>query len=270
MKRILINLLMVAVCAGIVWAAVPEKNERQPQQKTLGGYPSTPSYPDSKWRVHDVNRPQPEVAEPKYDGTIVPVPGNGKVLFDGKNLDNFTNTSWKIEDNCMVVGRKSQLSKEKFGDIHLHLEWMVPVNKKQTAWSQGRGNSGVFMMNRYEIQILDCWANRTYPDGMTGALYGQQPPLVNACRKPGEWQCYDIHFKAPVFDGSKLVSPAKVTVYLNNVLIHDKAEFRGPTVWKKLASYRPHESKDVISLQSHKNKVYFRNIWVAPLSEDGL
>jgi hypothetical protein len=121
-------------------------------------------------------------------------------------------------------------------------------------------------MNKYEIQVLNCWGSRTYPDGMTGAIYGQQPPLWNACRKPGEWQSYDIHFKAPVFgDDKKLVSSAYFTVFLNNVNIHDNQEVRGPTVYRSLPKYKFHGPTEVFHLQSHGSPVNYRNIWVAPL-----
>ena len=120
-------------------------------------------------------------------------------------------------------------------------------------------------MDRYEIQVLNCWANRTYPDGMTGALYGQTPPLVNACRPAGEWQSYDIHFKAPVFTDGKLASPAFFTVYFNNVLVQDNTECRGATAWRRAPQYKAHEATAPFSLQYHGNPVRYRNIWVAPL-----
>jgi hypothetical protein len=143
-------------------------------------------------------------------------PSDAIVLFDGKDLSHWTAetkhgpapAAWKVENGYMeiVPGSGTLVSKEKFGDIQLHLEWAAPASI--TGDSQWRGNSGVLIMNRYEIQVLDSYHNLTYADGQAGAIYGQWPPLVNAARKPGEWQTYDIVFEAPKFDGGKLKKPA--------------------------------------------------------------
>lgn len=266
MKKHVSVIVCILLAASVLAAraeGVPEKNERQPEQKSIDGYTHTPTQPDCEWHIHDPNRPQPKVVDPKYDGKpLKPVDG-AKVLFDGSNLDQFVNKGWKLEDGAMIASRGGQKTTDKFGDMHLHLEWMVPAGLK--GFGQKQGNSGVFIMERYEIQVLNCWANRTYPDGMTGALYGQQPPLANACRKPGEWQSYDIHFKAPVFKEGSLVSAAYVTVYLNNVLVQDNVAFRGATAWKRPATYKPHEATARISLQHHGSPVRYRNIWIVPL-----
>jgi hypothetical protein len=264
MNKISGLIVMVVWVAVAAVAAVPAKNERQPEQKNIDGYTNTPMQPDCKWHVHDPSRPQPKVVKPKYNGKPVKAPKGAKVLFDGSNLDQLTNKGWQIgDDGAMTAAKGGQKSIEKFGDMHLHLEWMVPAGLK--GFGQKQGNSGVFLMDRYEIQVLNCWANRTYPDGMTGALYGQTPPLVNACRPAGEWQSYDIHFKAPVFADGKLVSAAFVTVYFNNVLVQDNTEYRGATVWRKVSQYKAHEATAQFSLQYHGNPVRYRNIWVAPL-----
>lgn len=254
------------LAAPLAFGQVPEKNERQPEQTSIEGFTDTPMQPppNQQWHIHDPNRPQPEVAKPKYKGKPVPPPKGTTVLFDGTSLNKWSNKNWKLENGAMIASSPGDtLSTELFGDGHYHVEWMVPAGLK--GFDQKQGNSGVFIMNRYEIQVLNCWANRTYPDGTTGAVYGQTPPLVNACRKPGEWQSYDIHFKAPVFKDGKLVSPAYVTVYLNNVLVQKNTEIRGETCWRKLPSYSPHEATGPLKLQFHGNAVYFRNIWVAPL-----
>ncbi|MFC1498567.1 DUF1080 domain-containing protein [Verrucomicrobiota bacterium] len=257
-------MFIIITAATAAWAIdVPEKNERQPEQKSIDGSKSTPMQPDGKWHVHDPDRPQPPVVEPEYDGKPVPAPKGAKIIFDGTNLDNLVNKDWKIKDGVMIAAKGSQKSKEAFGDVHLHLEWRVSP-KSVKGWGQKQGNSGVLMMEKYEIQILNCWANRTYPDGMTGALYGQHPPLANACRKTGEWNSYDIKFKAPVFKNNKLVKPAYASIYLNNVLIQDNAAFTGATIWRKLPKYKPHEPKAPFSLQYHANPVEFRNIWAVP------
>jgi hypothetical protein len=256
----------LALTTNLALAETPAKNERQAGQETIKGYSDTPMQPETKWHIHDPNRPQPPVAEPKYDGKPVPAPAGASILFAGSNLDKWKNKNWPIKDHAMVAGKGGQHSLEEFGDVHLHVEWMVPEGLK--GWGQHQGNSGVFLMNKYEIQVLNCWANRTYPDGMAGAMYGQYPPLVNACRQPGQWQSYDIHFKAPVFKEGKLVSPAYVTAYFNNVLIQDNQAFRGQTVWRRAAKYTPHGPKGSVHLQSHGAPVHYRNIWAAKLTKE--
>jgi hypothetical protein len=261
---ILAALVLSATCLHAY--EVLETNVQNPEQDKIDGYKDTPMQPppNEQWHVHDPDRPQPPVAEPKYDGKPVPAPEGATVLFDGSSLDKWTNKEWKIdEDGAMLVTKKSQRSVDEFGDIQLHIEWMAPLGRE--GWGQKQGNSGVFLMNKYEVQVLNCWANRTYPDGMTGAIYGQQPPMFNACRKPGEWNAYDIYFKAPVFDGEKLVSPAYITVILNGVTIHDNYEIKGTTFWRKPAAYEPHGPTGPIQLQAHGNPNKFRNIWVKPL-----
>ncbi|MDX1563993.1 MAG: DUF1080 domain-containing protein [Phycisphaeraceae bacterium] len=257
--------MALSMTAAVLWAAaVPEKNERQPGQKTIEGYTNTPKQPapNQKWSVHDPNRPQPPVAEPKYDGKPVPPPPDAKVIF-GKGVDRLTNKKWKRVDDYVIARGGKQKTKDAFGDVHLHVEWYVPTGLK--GWGQKQGNSGIFLMDRYEIQVLNCWANRTDPDGMAGAVYGQTPPLYNACRKPGQWQAYDIHFKAPVFEDKKLKTPAYVTVFLNGVKVQDNTEIRGRTTHKRLPKYRPHGPTAPVAFQDHGNPVRFRNIWAAPL-----
>jgi hypothetical protein len=268
MKRVLMTCLFTLGLTAFVATAteVPAKNERLPEQTKLDGYTNTPMHPDGKFHIHDPNRPQPPVVEPNYDGKPVPPPPGAKVIFDGKETDALVNKKWPIKDGVMTVGKGGQKSKEAFGDMHLHVEFLIPLQCVK-GWGQKQGNSGIFLMDTYEVQVLNCWGNRTYADGMSGALYGQVPPLANACKKPGEWQCYDIHFKAPVFEGDKVVSPAIATVYLNGVKVQDKAKFTGASTWRKVAKYRPHPPKKPFSLQAHGNPVQFRNIWVAPLKE---
>jgi hypothetical protein len=154
-------------------------------------------------------------------------------------------------------------SKEKFGDVQLHVEWAAPMQIRGN--SQNRGNSGIFLQGRYEVQVLDSSGNLTYADGQAGAIYGQWPPLVNATRKPGEWQSYDIVFEAPQFNGASLVKPAYLTVFLNGVLLHNRKELSGPTVHRQLARYASQPAEDSIVLQDHQQPVRYRNIWVRRL-----
>jgi len=229
------------------------------------GYDDTPFLPGSKYRVHDSNRPQPRVVTPGE--RLGDPPSDAIILFDGTDLSNWVSSKdggparWKVENGYMevVAGTGDIQTKEHFGDCQLHIEWMAPAEVK--GESQGRGNSGVFMMGLYEIQVLDCYQNPTYADGTTAAIYGQYPPLVNACRKPGEWQTYDIIWEAPRFEGDKLIRPAYVTVLHNGIVVHNHVELLGPTGHRTLPKYRPHPPVGPLRLQDHGNPVRFRNIW---------
>jgi hypothetical protein len=153
------------------------------------------------------------------------------------------------------------LTREKFGDIQLHVERSSPAVVRGT--SQGRGNSGVLLMSRYEIQVLDAYNNPTYADGQAGAIYGQWPPLVSPARKPGEWNTYDILFEAPRFEGGKLTRPAFATVLYNGVMIHNHKELMGPMVYRQVAHYTPHDAEESLMLQDHNgDAVRYRNIWI--------
>lgn len=229
------------------------------------GYTDTPLLPGGKWCVHDSRRPQPRVVAP---GTATTAPGDALVLFDGKDLSKWTSggepAKWKVVDGCFEINGTGDIeTRDSFGDCQIHLEWCAP--NPPSGDSQGRGNSGIYLMQRYEVQILDCFQNRTYPDGQTAALYGQKPPLVNVCRPPGEWQSYDIVFEAPRFEGEKLVKPARVTVLHNGVVVHHAQEYIGATGHREVAGYSPHADRLPFRLQDHGNPVRFRNVWVRPL-----
>ena len=250
-------------------------------EKAPVGYSDTPKLP-SGWRVHDIARPQPRVVVPaaRPGGA----PSDAIVLFDGSDLSQWAGTRqdnkkkkkynprgealWKVENGYMECTPTGYIHTRKaFGDCQLHIEWQT--ENPPRGDSQGRGNSGIFLMGRYEIQVLDCYENRTYADGTAGCVYGQTPPMVNACRKPGEWQVYDIVFQAPRFEGERLVSPAYVTVFLNGVLVQHKTEILGGTVHRRLPSYKPHAAKESLSLQDHNNPTRFRNIWIRELDFGG-
>lgn len=229
------------------------------------GYSDTPLLPGQRWRVHDLERPQPVVVVPAEAGAP---PSDALVLFDGQDLAAWKAGSaaagWKIERGYAEVNGTGNIeTREHFGDCQLHLEWAAPA--KVEASSQGRGNSGVFLLGRYEIQILDSFQNATYADGGAGALYGQFPPLVNASRAPGEWQSYDIFFRAPRFEGDTLVAPALVTVVHNGVVVQHAQELLGATRHREVATYSAHAATGPIVLQDHGNPVRFRNIWVRKL-----
>lgn len=239
------------------------------------GYTDTPLIPGTKWHVHDPNRPQPRVVTP---GDVfshkAPAPSDAIVLFDGKDLsswqvENGGPAKWKIENGYMEVAPKSGniRTKQKFADFQLHLEFATPA--KVDGSSQGRGNSGVLLNGIYEVQVLDSFNNKTYPDGQCGALYGQSPPLVNASKPPGEWQSYDIIFESPRWDANgTLLKKANVTVIHNGVVLHHKKEYIGHTPHREVGHYkRPHPPEVFIELQDHNNPMRFRNIWLRSLGE---
>jgi len=223
------------------------------------------------WPVHDPNRPQPPVVAPGPAGPPVPPPADAVALFAGEDLGAWTDAKgqparWKVENGYFeVVPKTGDVRTVKgFGDCQLHVEWMAPSPAKGA--DQDRGNSGVFLMGLYEVQVLDCYGNRTYADGMTAAIYGQHPPLVNACRPPGEWQTYDIVFRRPRFDGDgRVVTPARMTVFHNGILVHDNDILTGPTAHKARPPYRMHADRLPISLQDHGHPVRFRAIWLREL-----
>ena len=236
------------------------------------GYQDTPKYPGSKWHIHDGERPQPKIVAPGEFSTQAKVgnaPSDAVVLFDGKDLGKWksgaADAKWKVENGYFeVVAKTGTLeTRDTFGpDVQLHIEFATPppVDK-----GQGRGNSGVFFYGRYEIQILDSFENPTYPDGQATAIYGQTPPLVNASRKPGEWQTYDIVFNGPRFKDGKIEKPAYVTVFHNGLLTQNHTELLGPTPHRSPGVYAPHPEKGSISLQDHGNPMRFRNVWIREL-----
>jgi hypothetical protein len=225
------------------------------------GYRDTPLLPGSTWHVHDSERPVPPVVQPGAP------PSDALVLFDGRGVEAWRSEGeaarWKVEGGALVAGGGDLSTAQSFGDCQLHIEWAAPVEVR--ADSQARGNSGVFLMGRYEVQILDSFENRTYADGQAAALYGQYPPLVNASRAPGEWQTYDVVFRAPRFEGASLAAPAQVTLFHNGVLVHHARELLGATRHREVATYAAHERELPVVLQDHGDPVRFRNIWIRRL-----
>ena len=229
---------------------------------------------DPKWKIHDLDRPLPAIVDPgtasNQDSPGRP-PSDAVVLFDGKDLSKWAHkdgspAKWKVESGYLETVPKTGYlyTREAFGDCQLHVEFAEPVPPQ--GESQGRGNSGVFLMGLYEIQVLDSYENKTYADGQAAAVYGQYPPLVNAARPPGQWQNYDIVFHGPRFDkAGKLLRPARVTVLHNGVLVQDNVELTGPTANKARPPYSPHSEKLPLALQDHSNPIRFRNIWIREL-----
>jgi hypothetical protein len=237
----------------------------QPAAETPAEKPTdAPLLPGSTWKVHDPQRPAPVVVTP---GLGAAPPSDATVLFDGGSADAWTGAdggmAWAVQEGALLAGGGNLATRESFGDCQLHIEWATPAEVH--ADGQARGNSGVFFMGRYEVQVLDSYENVTYADGQAAALYGQEPPLVNACRPPGEWQSYDIVFRAPRFEGGQLASPAVVTVLHNGVLVHHARELLGATRHAAVATYAPHEPQGPLVLQDHGDPVRFRNIWIRRL-----
>ncbi len=218
----------------------------------------------------EVWEPEPSLVRP---GPEVTPPSDAIALFDGTNLSEWIHedgreAEWIVENGVMTVapGTGSIRTRQGFGDVQLHIEWRAPA--EIVGEGQGRGNSGLFLMERYEVQILDSYENRTYSNGQAGSVYKQHIPLVNASRPPGEWQSYDVVFTAPRFDpAGGVVSPAYMTVFHNGVLIQNHVELQGSTVYIGLPEYETHGDLEPILLQDHSNPVSFRNIWVREISD---
>jgi hypothetical protein len=244
------------------------------QQNPNLGYTDTPMQPNGKWHVHDPARPQPRVVTPGgAEALASPAPSDATALLgDGSDtgawsMTNGAPATWTMQAGVLSVGKGTLRTKAEFADIQLHVEFATPSTVKGD--SQGRGNSGVFLMGAFEIQVLDSYQNRTYADGSAAAMYGQFPPLVNASRPPGAWQSYDIIFTAPHFKSSgELDKPAVATVLHNGVVVHHATAFWGPNEHRQIGQYQPTLTKGPIVLQDHGNPVRFRNIWVRELKSD--
>jgi hypothetical protein len=220
-----------------------------------------------------MNTPQPPKVTPAPAGAPVPPPSDAIVLFDGKSLAGWRSADsaggpakWKVENGYMEVApRTGDIETTRgFGDVQLHVEWMAPTPAEGSG--QERGNSGVYLMKTYEVQVLDSYDNVTYPDGQAAALFGQYPPLVNASRPPGQWQTYDIVFRRPRFDANgRLAAPARVTVFHNGVLVQNDVALTGPTAFQARPPYHAQPDRLPLELQDHEHPVRYRNIWVRDL-----
>jgi hypothetical protein len=216
-------------------------------------------------KLTEVWEPEPPVVSPGKNGTP---PTDAIVLFDGTSFEHWkkedgSNVKWNLEDGAMIVVKESGaiISKQGFGDCQLHVEFRTP--KVVKGKGQGRGNSGIFLQARYEVQVLDSYKNRTYSNGQAGSIYKQHIPLVNASLPPGEWQTFDIFYSAPRFsEDASLQKPGYITVIHNGVLIQNHVEIKGPTDDRGEPKYKAHSMKEPIMLQDHKNPVSYRNIWI--------
>ncbi len=226
----------------------------------------------SGWKSHDMARPTPPVVQPAQLSLPVPPPSDAQVIFDGKDLSQWQHrdgraAGWKVENGYMEVaaGEEDIWSKAVFGDVQLHVEWSTPRSERV---GQAMGNSGVYLMGLYEVQVLNSYRSETYADGQAGAIYGQFPPLVNASLPPETWQSYDIVFRRPRFDpNGEVLQPARVTLFHNGVLAQDSVELAGPTDWLHPRPYTSHADQLPLRLQDHGSPSRFRNIWVRRLRE---
>jgi len=267
----------VIVLSGLSLSATAAPRHELITRKTdsgaIVGYKDTPLLPwtAGEYHIHDPDRPLPEYVTPGRASTEQQpgaAPSDAIVLFGGADLAHWKPCSWKVENGYVTAGKGSLETKEAFGDFQLHLEWMAPTTPPDHLMN--RGNSGVLLMGRYEIQIFDSYPQhreQIYPDGQAAAIYGQTPPLVNACRRPGQWQSFEIVFGAPVFKDGKLVKRATVTMFHNGLLVHLDQEIMGPVAHCHILPYQPHDARLPLVLQGHGSPVRFRNIWIRPLDQ---
>lgn len=220
----------------------------------------------------EVWQPVPSKINPGNDNTP---PSDAIILFDGHDLSKWEAVHgggpapWTVEGDHFTIkpGSDSIQTKQKFGDVQLHLEWKTPAKVERDG--QWRGNSGIYFQKRYEVQVLDSYNNPTYSNGMAGSIYKQFIPMVNPVRGPGEWQTYDIIFKAPLFDDDgSIESPARLTVFLNGVLVQYEAKLSGPTEYIGIPNYKYHPHKQPLMLQDHLCADSFRNIWIREIDLD--
>jgi hypothetical protein len=256
--------LRLAGAGTILIAAAVSVSTQQPKI----GYDDTPMQPNGKWHIHDGKRPQPKMVTP--GATPGGAPADATVLLGSGadasawQMSGGAPITWPMKDGILQSAKGMIETKAQFGDFQLHVEFATPKEVKGDG--QGRGNSGVFLLGQFEIQVLDSYQNPTYPDGQAAAMYGQYPPLVNASRPPGEWQAYDIIFTAPRFaTAGTLEKPAVVTVIHNGIVVHNATAYAGPTEHKIIKPYLPATAKGPIRLQDHGNPVHFRNIWIRPI-----
>lgn len=268
-------LLITGLSAAILFFNPAQTASSQTQSKLVKakdgsgiiGYKDTPILPWCGYHVHDPDRPVPPKVTPgllgidKKAGTA---PSNAVALFDGTDLSKWKPSDWKIENGKLIAVSGELATNQSFGDCQLHLEWQTPNPPQGHMFD--RGNNGVMLMGLFEIQIFESYLEKLYPDGQAASVYGQTPPMVNACRKPGQWQTFDIIFYAPIFREGKLEKEAYVTVLHNGLLVHHNQKIYGPTGHRIQPSYdKPIPGKLPLVLSAHNNPVRFRNIWIRPL-----
>jgi Domain of Unknown Function (DUF1080) len=266
--------MQVTVCAAAALIAASTVFLPATDQQANLGYDDTPMQPGGRWHIHDGRRPQPPIVTPgPSPAAPAAAPSDATVLLGAQDdlsawqMTDGAPAVWSMKNGVLETGKGFLRTKATFTNVQLHVEFATPSEVKGDG--QGRGNSGVFLLGVFEIQVLDSYKNPTYPDGQAAAMYGQHPPLVNASRPPGEWQTYDILFTAPRFTpGGTLETPAVATVFHNGVAVHHATSFWGPTAHKKIEPYTPASAKGPIALQDHGNPIRYRNIWIRSLVGD--
>ena len=265
MKRSLTIMLAVAVLTGFSLSAMAAHQAVTPKNENEShGYLDSPQQPWSKWRVHDPARPIPKKIKPAPLKVFPAPPVDAFVLFDGKNLDAWEPTKWKLVDGTIECVTGQLTSKAKFGACQIHLEWLCPANFKG-SWGNN-GNNGVLLQGLYEIQVFNSYEINNYPDGACGAVYGQTPPLVNACTPAGVWQSYDIFFVPAVFENGKMVKNPRVTIMQNGIMVQNNQDIYGKTTHFNLPAPCPDQTTGPLSFGGHGCPVRFRNIWVRPMN----
>ena len=269
MKRVILTIAAMLLIGAVIGGSADQASAQELVKSKDGkavGYKDTPILPWTKWHKHDPDRPlPPEVVpgKPSLQEQVGTPPADAIVLFDGKDMSAWEPNEWTVADGTLTATKGDIVTKQEFGDCQLHVEWQAP-NPPQGE-QMNRGNSGVFFMSRYEVQITDSYTEKIYPDGSAAAVYGETPPLVNATLPPGQWQTYDMVFTAPVFEDDKVVKRGTLTVFHNGLLAQYNTEIMGPTTWRQIAEYEAHPAKQPLKLQAHNNPVKFRNIWIRPL-----
>jgi hypothetical protein len=280
MRYIAVTALFAASAAFMLVAA--DEPKIKPKARVQGdlGYRDTPVLPGQTWKVHDIDRPHPSVVTPGSFSTperSAQPPSDAIVLFDGRDLSKWNwarrppaagalPRGWRVENGVLeITGSGDTLvSKENFGDVQFHIEWAAPAKNDRVG--QWRANSGIIIMGRYEVQVLDSYDAATYPDGMAASLYGQWPPMVNALRPSGQWNVYDIIFEAPKFEAGKLVKNAFATVLVNGVVVHHHKEFIGQMAHRIYKPYEAHGPEAPLMIQNHDVPVRYRSIWARRLT----
>jgi hypothetical protein len=276
-----LTIVAMTVCSTL--AQTPATPAVASPMEHIEGFTNTSMLPGGKWHQHDPNRPQPPVVTPGATFSQgAPAPSDAEVLFDGTDLSKWQNNqgqaaTWKVQDGYTEVSLPKGndiRTKGKWSDFQLHVEWSAPTNTAGLH-GQSRGNSGILINNMYEVQVLDSYHDKTYPDGQAGGLYGQMPPLVNASKPPGEWQTYDIIWESPRWnDKGELIQKAAVTVLFNGVVVQHHTEYIGSTdgigggvAYRAQSFYKQHDPAVYIQLQNHNsNPVHYRNIWIRDLN----
>ncbi|MEN6533526.1 MAG: DUF1080 domain-containing protein [Bryobacteraceae bacterium] len=269
MREVILNLFLVTAVTSVCSPCYAQERHLEYSKDGSGvfGYKDTPVQPWSGYHIHDPDRPVPKKVDP---GDSVPSkpprrpPSDAIVLFGGKDLSMWQPSDWIVRDGYIEAGEGILTTRQEFGSYQLHLEFRTPERPEPDMMN--RGNNGVVLMGASEVQIFESYNTKIYPDGQAASIYSQTPPLVNACRKPGEWQNYDIVFLAPVFENGKLTQPARITMLHNGLLVHLNQEIYGTTSHRRLPGGFPAgKSVGPLCLAGHSSPVRFRNIWIRPL-----